>query len=112
MTNIDTEKIMVNLLKEDAEQYCTIEKVQKLCTYIYQQLIERNLLENYFVKFAVDFESIERTVLYNHRIFYLDIDGEVVYLRDPESIDDLADDFQVDDIIINMIREFNQLNVA
>lgn len=109
---IDTETIMINLLKEDEEQYCSIDKIQKLCAYIYQQLIDKELLKNYFVKFAIDFESIERTVLYNNKMFYLDIDGDIVYLRESYNVDDLVDDFQIDDTIKEMIREFNRLSAA
>ena len=112
MKKINTEMIMVNLLKEDEERYCTIGKIQKLCVYVYQQLLEKDLLKNYSVKFSVDFESIERTILYNNKIFYLDIDGEVVYLREPYDVDSLIMDYEADNVITNLIREFNQLNVA
>lgn len=109
---IDTETIVVNLLREDKENYCTLEKIQKLCAYIYEQLIEQELLDQYSVKFAVDFESIERTVLYNSMIFDLDSDGSIVSIREPNTLDDLIPNFEADFIIVNMIRTFNNLNVA
>lgn len=112
MIRIDTETILINLLKEDEGQYCTMGKIQKLCGYIYQQLFERKLLKNYSVKFAVDFDSIERTVLYNNQLFYLDIDRDIVYLREHQNIDALAREFQADETITAMIRDFNQLHVA
>lgn len=112
MTRIDTETILVNLLKEDEGQYCTVGKIQKLCGYIYQQLFERKLLKNYSVRFAVDFDSIERTVLYNNQLFYLDIDRDIVYLREYQNIDDLVREFRADETITGMIKEFNRLNVA
>lgn len=112
MKRIDTETILVNLLKEDAGQYCTMGKIQKLCGYIYEQLFARGLLKDYSVKFAVDFDSIERTVLYNNQLFYLDIDRDIVYLREYQDINDLAFRYQADETITAMIREFNRLNIA
>lgn len=109
---IDTETIMVNLLKEDKKRYCTLERVQSLCEYIYKKLREENVINEYTLKFEVDFESIERVVLYNNRIFKLNIEDEIIYLREEKNVDDLARRFPADERIKGFIHEFNQRNVA
>lgn len=108
---INTETIIINLLREDGKDYCTVERVQRLCAYIYEQLIERKLLDQYSVKFAVDPESIRRIILYNSMIFDLNGDGSIISIRKPNTLDDLILNFEADFVIIDMIRAFNDSNV-
>lgn len=105
---IYTEAILVNLLKEDRKRYCIMEEVQSLCAYIYQRLLEEDRIgkDKYSVNFAISFEAIERNVLYNHMIFQLGVDGDIVYLREENNIDELVQKFQADVIIKGYIKDF------
>ena len=109
---VDTKTIIVNLLKEDKKNYLSVERLQKLVDYIYLELSNQNKLGQYQISFDIDFYSIERTVQYNNDIFEMDIDGECLRLKKRESLDTLAEKYQVDDTIITTIRNFRNLNVA
>lgn len=108
----DTRTIIVNLLKEDKETYLSISRLHKLLHYIYVELTEKQIIDEYQILFDVSFDSIERTVIYNTNIFSLDIKGEKIYLREPHKIDELARKYKVDDIVGEIIREFIQVNAA
>lgn len=111
-TYVDTKTIIVNLLKEDKKNYLSVERLEKLVDFIYQELSKQNKLREYQISFDINFYSIERTVQYNNDIFELDIDGENVRLKKRESADDLAEKYQVDDTIIKIIRNFQNINAA
>ncbi len=107
-TSFDTKTIIVNLLKEDEKTYLSLERLQNLLEFIYQELRNRDKLDSYQISFDINFGAIKRTVMYNSNIFALDIDGENIYLREPESIDVLADRYKVDDTIQGIIKAFAQ----
>lgn len=106
--SIDTKTIIVNLLKEDAQDYLSLDRLRSLLRFIHRELLERNILDNYQIFFDVNFNSIRRTVLCNETIFVLDFDGDNIYLREPMSIDTLADRYQVDETIRGIIHTFVQ----
>ena len=99
---IDTETIIINLLREDMKTYLPIRRLQKLISYIYQQLAEQDYLKGYNVIFNVNFDSIERTVLYNSNIF--ELVGDTIYLK--TSIEQLSSKCTSDDHIREIIRDF------
>lgn len=103
---VDTKTIIVNLLKEDKKNYLPLERLQKLLECIYVELRKQCKLSGYRISFNVNFGAIERTVLYNKNIFGLDIDGENIYLRGNQSIDELAEQYQVDETIHVIIKNF------
>ena len=103
---VDTKTIIVNLLKEDKKTYLPLERLQKLLECIYEELRKQCKLSGYRISFNVNFGAIERTVLYNRNIFGLDIDGENIYLRGNRSIDELAEQYQVDETIRKIIKNF------
>jgi len=105
---IDTKTIIVNLLKEDAQEYLSLERLRNLLRFIHRELFKRNILDNYQIFFDVNFNSLRRTVLCNKTIFELDFDGDNIYLREPASIDILADRYRVDDTIQEIIHTFVQ----
>lgn len=109
---IYTETIMVNLLKEDRKRYCTMDKLQRLCSYIYQRLSDDNQIgkDKYSVNFAISFEAIERNILYNSMIFQLGADGNIVYLREESDMDELVKKFHADVVIKGYIRDFIQMS--
>ena len=112
MHTIDTKTIIVNLLKEDKKTYLSVRRLQKLLIYIYEELSKTNEIERYQVYFDINFDAIERTVLYNSHIFKLDIDGEIIYLREKESADSLARKYRTDDKIKMIINDFITLSAA
>lgn len=107
-TPIYTEAIMVNLLKEDRKRYCTMDEIQRLCVYIYRRLVEEDKIgkNKYSINFAISFEAIERNVLYNNMIFQLGADGDIVYLREGNDVEELVQKFQADIVIRGYIRDF------
>lgn len=106
MANIDTRSIIINLLKEDKKVYLSISRLQKLLMYIYEQLLAEEDLGQYNICFDINFDAIERTVLYNNNIFQLDFEGRMIYLRKTQNIDSLAEKYQTCDKISELIRSF------
>ena len=103
---IDTKTIIVNLLKEDKRNYLSIDRLLELLDFIYAELKKTCKLDEYQIMFDINFDAIERTVRYNNNIFRLDIDGERIYLRTPDEIDNLVSQYQVDDTIHEIIRRY------
>lgn len=112
MQKIDTETIIVNLLKEDKKTYLSIKRLQKLLVFIYDELSKQNELDKYNIYFDVNFDAIERTILYNNNIFKLDIDGDMIYLREKNDVDDLAEQFKTDRKIKTIINNFIKMTAA
>ena len=106
MKIIDTKTIIINLLKEDKKTYLSVSRLQKLISYIYDELVNRCKLSNYTTYFDINFDAIERTVLYNNNIFMLDIDGDMIYLREEISMDDLATEYSIDEDFDSIINTF------
>lgn len=106
---IDTKTIIVNLLKEDEKTCLSIERLQNLLSFIYVELWKRKKLCDYQISFDVNFEAIERTVMYNHEIFALDISGEIIYLRNSQRINTLAQDYILDETISEIIQNFSEV---
>lgn len=111
-TCVDAKTIIVNLLKEDRKNYLSIERLQKLLEFIYDELSNQKKLDKYQISFDINFYSIERTVQYNSDIFELDIDGEHLRLKERESADALAERYQADNTIIKIIKDFHNRNAA
>lgn len=109
---IDTKTIIVNLLKEDKKTYLSVKRLQELIDFIYLSLREKCKLDEYRISFDINFDAIERTVLYNNNIFGLDIDSEVIYLRESKSVEILSRQYQADSTILEIIKCFKNLNVA
>ena len=105
-TFIDTKTIIVNLLKADKKTYLSFDRLQELLSFLYNELKDQCRLENYNIFFNVNFDAIERTVRYNEKIFGLDIEAGTIYLREPKSIDLLANQYQVDQTILSIISSY------
>ena len=103
---IDTKTIIVNLLKEDKKDYLPLDRLQDLLNYIYTELLKMNKLREYRFFFSVNFDAIERTVIYNHEIFVLDLDEENILLRNPQSIEYLAQQYTLDEVLQGIVRKF------
>ena len=103
---IDTKTIIVNLLKEDKKDYLPLDRLQDLLNYIYTELLKMNKLREYRFFFSVNFDAIERTVIYNHEIFILDLDEENILLRNPQSIEYLAQQYTLDEVLQGIVRKF------
>jgi len=77
---IDAETIIVNLLREDKKYYVDIDRIDQLCSYIKEQLVEGKYFSEYqTVVFDVNFNAIARTVQYRNNIF--DLVGDRIYLK-------------------------------
>ena len=104
---IDTKNIIVNLLKEDKKEYLSIERLQNLLNHIYIELWKLKKLNDYQMTFDINFDAIERTVLYNKEIFALDTNKETIYLCNSGDINNLADNFRVDSTLLSIIKKFS-----
>lgn len=105
----DTKTIILNLLKEDNEMFISIERLQNLLSYIYIELRKKRILDQYDILFDINFEAIERTVVYNNYIFFLDIDGDKIYLRENQDLTVLTEQYEVDDTVCEIIKDFKSL---
>ncbi len=111
MKVLDTKTVIINLLEMDKKTYLSVKRLQKLLMFIYNELSIQKALSDYEIVFDVSFDSIERTVLCNSRIFDLDLDGDLIYLRE-RNIDRLAKQYVLDQKIKGIIDKFVQEGVA
>lgn len=109
---VDTKTIIVNLLKEDEKTYLSVKRLQELMGFIQTQLREKCQLDRYQISFDINFDAIERTVFYNNNIFELDIEGQMIYLRESKSVDELVRQYQADNTILNIIKNFKNVVAA
>ena len=112
MNIIDIKMIIVNLLKEDKKTYLSVNRLQELISFIYDELSKENQLDKYRICFDVNFDAIERTVLYNNSIFKLDIDGEMIYLRENNNVENLVEKYRTDEKITEIIYNFVNFTAA
>ena len=100
---IDAETIIVNLLREDKKYYVDIDRIDQLCSYIKEQLIQGDYFNKYqTVVFDVNFDAIARTVQYRSNIF--DLVGDRIYLKCER--DQLPNIPQTNDCLRKMISDF------
>ena len=106
---INANTVIVNLLKEEKKKYLTLERLDNLLYYIHEQLIEQNYINEFQdVIFNVNFNSIERTVLYNNNIF--ELIGDTIYLKCDEIPENIIEKYEADEVIVRFIKDF--VNVA
>ena len=106
---INANTVIVNLLKEEKKKYLTLERLDNLLYYIHEQLIEQNYINEFQdVIFNVNFNSIERTVLYNNNIF--ELIGDTIYLKCDEIPENIIEKYEADEEIVRLIKDF--VNVA
>lgn len=111
MKVLDTKTIIINIMAVDNKTYLSVKRLQKLFVFIYNKLSVQNALGNYEIVFDIGFDSIERTVLCNSRIFDLDLDGDLIYLRDRD-ITHLAELYALDENIREIIADFVKENTV
>ena len=106
---INVEKIIINLLTNDKKFYVDINRLNNLCTFIKEQLIEKKYLSNYeSIVFDVNFNAIHRTVMCKDSLFQLV--GERIYLK--ETISDEAIVRCESHELTLLVREFLDSEVA
>lgn len=103
---VDTKTIIVNLLREDRREYLPLDRLQQLLNYIYKELWQLGKLKDYQISFDVNFEALERTVVYNRDIFALDVDGETIYLRHTGRTDMDSSDYELDQTLAGIVHKF------
>ena len=111
MKVLDTRTVIINLLEKDKKTYLSVKRLQELLIFIYNELSKRKVLNNYEIVFDISFDSIERTVLCNSRIFDLDLDGDLIYLRE-RNIDNLVKQYTVDEDVQKIIDKFVKESAA
>lgn len=100
---IDAETVIVNLLREDKKYYVDIDRIDRLCCYIKEQLIRGSYFDEYqTVVFDVNFDAIARTVQYRSNIF--DLVGDRIYLKCEQ--DKLPNMPHTNDCLRKMISDF------
>jgi hypothetical protein len=103
--------IIVNLLREGNLTFLTYERIKKLTNYIYNQLYEQNNIKDYQdIIVNVNFDSVERTVLYNNHVFGLD--GSTVYLEQDTIPESLFEAYKTDETVMRIIRKFAHSDVV
>lgn len=102
---IDAGTVIVNLLNEEKSRYLTIEKIEKLVNYIYEQLFAQGYF-NYYqdIIFNVNFDAIERTVWFNNYVF--DLIGNTIFLKDDYLPKKITEKYKTDNCVEQMIKDF------
>lgn len=108
MTTITTVAIIINLLRQDETTYLAVKRLFRLEHFIWSKLKELGELNNYTIEFDIGFDAIEHTVMYHNKIFDLDINGEVIYLKEKKALeyDVCKEKYCVDAKILGLIQEF------
>ena len=105
---IEPEYVIVNLLDADKKKYLTISRLFQFVSYLRQQLKEmKELSESSEIIFDISFDSIERTVRYNDKVF--DLVGETIVVKNdklPVSPESVAE------FLPKIAKEFAELYVA
>ncbi len=100
---IDAETVIVNLLREDKKYYVDIDRIDRLRSYIKEQLIQGIYFNEYqTVVVDVNFDAISRVVQYRSDIF--DLAGDRIYLKC--ELDQLPDIPHTNDCLRKMICDF------
>lgn len=108
MNAISTETVIINLLRQDETTYLSVKRLFRLERFIWNKLKELGELDNYRIDFDISFDAVERTVMYHNKIFDLDINGEVIYLKEKLALENNASNekYSVDTKILGLIQEF------
>jgi len=78
---IQPEYVIVNLLKADKKNYLSVSRIFYFVSYLYHQLIKRTeISESNDIIYNISFDSIERTVRHNDKVF--ELIGETIVLKD------------------------------
>lgn len=102
---INAGTVIVNLLKEEKKKYLTLERLESLVYFIHEQLVEQKYVDEFQdIIFNVNFNAIERTVLYNNNVF--ELVGDTIYLKCEEIPKRIVDKYNSDSIIIEIIKRF------
>lgn len=102
---INAGTVIVNLLKEEKKKYLTLERLEELVYYIHEQLVEQNYIKEFQdIIFNVNFNAIERTVLYNNNIF--ELVGDTIYLKCDQIPEQIIEKYNSDGIIVEIIKQF------
>lgn len=102
---IDAGTVIINLLKEEKSEYLSLDRLDKLVSYIYEQLLQKDLVKKYQdIVFDVNFEAVERTVLYNNYLF--ELIGDTILLKCSEIPDDIVEKYKPEQCVEYIIRQF------
>lgn len=108
---IDAGTVIVNLLQEERGEYLQLKRLDKLVDYIYKQLVDLELIEDYSeIIFNVSFDAIERTVLYNNNLF--ELRGDTIFLKSDNIPLEILEKYRSDECIVKIIHNFVEQKVA
>lgn len=107
MKVLDTLTIIINLLKKDNKTHLSVKRLQRLLMFIYNELSKQGAIGDYDIVFSISFDSIEHVVLCNSNILDLDLDGDLIYLRE-NNISSISKKYELDENIERVIDKFIQ----
>ena len=108
---IDAGTVIVNLLKEEKKEHLTLKRLDILADYIYRQLVDLDFIKNYQnIVFDVNFDAIERTVLYNNHLF--ELVGKTIFLKCDNIPNEIMEKYKLDDCVERIIHKFVEEKVA
>lgn len=104
--NIGAGVVIVNLLNEERKKYLKLERLNELLDYLYTQLVEQGYIDNgdVSINFNVNFNDIERTVLYNNNVF--ELIGDTIYLKCDAIPDEVLNQYKPNSFITDVIKKF------
>lgn len=108
---IDAGTVIINLLKEEKSECLSLGRLDKLVSYIYEQLQQMDLVDKYQdIVFDVNFDAVERTVFYNNRLF--ELVGDTILLKCAEIPSDVINKYKPEQCIYRIIKKFISEKVA
>lgn len=105
-TIVNLTALIVNVMKESKKDYLPLDTFQDVLNFIHEELAEMNKLQDYVMLFSLTDDIIERTVRLSRNILTLDDSKGTILLRNPSSIESLAEKYTLDGVLKNIIRKF------
>lgn len=100
--------IVLNLLREEKKSEISIERILQLMRFVHAELYAQGKLEDYFINFEINADSLRRTVEYNPDMFELDISEEIIRITKDHPVEYWTKQYPWDDTLNGIVKKFIQ----
>jgi hypothetical protein len=102
---VEPEYVIVNLMQADKKTYLSIGRLYRFVSYLQDQLSEcAGLPEGQNVIFDINFDSIERSIWYNNKVF--DLIGDIIVSKKDNAIEYIETPGVLADFISDCAKDF------
>lgn len=83
----------------------TVAEIKRVLMYVYNELVLQKLLNKFDIVFDVSVDAIEQMVLFNHTIFAMNEDRDMVYLCSIYKSEEV-DKIEIDEDVKKILNEY------